>query len=106
MLASVPQLIELRFPPGQRTPFAFAESELELAAATALERSPHGVAGVDVQKISFDARRRHRVCRVVATVWMTGEERPAPPEWTPPTIPPPADRLEGVFPDLVVQLMP
>jgi len=87
----VPHSVELRFPPGDRTPFAFADTELVPAAATALELGPERIARVDVTRISFDARRRHRVWRVGTTVWLTDEALPQPPVWEPvPIEPPPA----------------
>ena len=61
---------------------ACAAQELAVAADTLVDARP--------TRISFDARVRHMAWQVALRVWTAGEEAPAAPATTPPTIPAPA----------------
>ncbi len=81
----MPRRAELTFPPGEEPPPLDDRSALANAAAAELGLRREAVAEARATRVSFDARRRHRVWRVALDVWLSNEAVPAAPATTPPT---------------------
>ena len=81
----MPRDVTLRFPPSVKPPALESEAELKPLAARELHMPPERLASVRTQRVSFDARRRHRSWRVALRVWEHGEELPPTAPTTPPT---------------------
>ncbi len=81
----MPRDAELSFPPAEEPPAERGEAEWLRLAAERLRVAPARLAHARVVRISFDARVRHRVWRVLVRVWEQGEAAPEPLASTPPT---------------------
>jgi hypothetical protein len=85
----VPRDLELTFPPSEEPPDQLTEPELLALAARRLRLEPDALGYARVRRVSFDARVRERLWRVLVRVWEPGEPGPAPIATTPPTFAPP-----------------
>lgn len=87
----MPRDAELSFPPSEDPPAERGEAEWLLLAAERLRLAPARLAAARVVRVSFDARVRHRVWRVLVRVFEHGEAAPELPVTTPPTLPRPRE---------------
>jgi len=81
----VPRDVELTFPPSAEPPPLSDEPELLAACARKLRVPRESLAHALVARVSFDARLRHRLWRVLVRVHARGEPPPAPLATEPPT---------------------
>jgi uncharacterized FAD-dependent dehydrogenase len=81
----VPRELELTFPPSEEPPPLANEGELLALAARKLGCPREALAHAEVARVSFDARIRHRLWRVLVRVHARGEPPPTPLATTPPT---------------------
>ena len=82
--------VQLSYPPSEDPPSTGDEAALIRAAAAKLGLAPDAIAAARPAKVSFDARRRHRVWRISVNVWLEGDEIPDAPRTSPPDIGRPA----------------
>ena len=81
----MPQKAQLTYPPSEEPPATSDERSLKIAAAKKLGLDPRSIVAARTSRISFDARRRHRVWRVTVEVWTADDEAPPNRVSTPPT---------------------
>ncbi|MFT5286698.1 MAG: putative FAD-dependent dehydrogenase [Planctomycetota bacterium] len=81
----MPTKAQLSYPPSEDPPPVNDERSLMLAAAKKLGLDPESIIAARASRVSFDARRRHRVWRVSVDVWTTGDEHPPERGTDPPT---------------------
>jgi uncharacterized FAD-dependent dehydrogenase len=93
-----PQQVVVRLPAGPEPHPERDRERLRAAAARELRVDAARLGAVQLERCSFDARRRHRDWRVVLQVWRPGE-RPPPPA---PTSPPELRRAAPDAPRVVV----
>jgi len=82
----VPRDVDLSFPPSEDPPAERSEAEWKKLAAQKLRLDPATLAHASVARISFDARVRHRMWRVLVRVYAHGEAGPAPIPDSPPDL--------------------
>ncbi len=85
----MPRDLELSFPPAEDPPELLGEPEWLDLAAKKLRVPRASLAHANVVRVSFDARVRHRLWRVLLRLYAPGELAPAPPSTTPPDLPRP-----------------
>ena len=81
----MPTKAQLTYPPSEEPPPTSDERALVAAAGRKLGLDVRSIIAARASRISFDARRRHRVWRVTVDVWTAGEEPPAARVTSPPT---------------------
>ena len=82
----MPREVVLRLAPSLEPLEARDEQRMLELTARAVNRRPEELAGVRTRRISFDARRRERVWRVVVDAYLVGEALPEGPVTEPPQI--------------------
>ena len=82
----MPREIVLWLPPEEH-PDELGAGALCFAAGRELGCKPGDIVAARIERVSFDARRRHMQWRVAVRVWEKGEEVPAAPSSEPPVIP-------------------
>jgi len=87
----MPRDVALSLPPSESPPALDDERELRRLAARSLGVAPESLACVRAQRISFDARPRHRAWRLALRAWERGEPVPPAPSTQPPTFDRPRD---------------
>jgi hypothetical protein len=92
----VPQDVELVFPPTEEPPAARSEEAWLALAAKRLGERRERLAHARVRRVSFDARVRHRVWRVLVRVFASGEAVPDRPATAPPVFPRPQAKAPRV----------
>ena len=85
----MPRDVDLAFPPSEDPPAERAESEWKKLAAQKLRLDPATLAHASVARISFDARVRQRMWRVLVRVYSHGEAAPPALPTSPPDLPRP-----------------
>src|SRR5262245_20315341 len=81
----MPHDVELSFPPSEEPPELAGEERWRERAARSLRVPPTALAHARVVRVSFDARVKHRLWRVLVRTYSPGEETPRAPVTTPPT---------------------
>jgi uncharacterized FAD-dependent dehydrogenase len=92
----VPRDVEFSFPPSEDPPELAGEATWREHAARKLRLPPSAIARAEVVRISFDARVRHRVWRVLVRTWASGERAPEPPPSSPPDLARPSETAPRV----------
>ena len=82
----MPRDLELSFPPSEEPPELLGEARWLDLAAEKLRVPRASLAHANVVRVSFDARVRHRLWRVLLRLYAPGELAPTPPATTPPTL--------------------
>jgi uncharacterized protein len=82
----MPRDVELSFPPSEEPPEELSESAWLDLAAVRLRVPRARLARASVVRVSFDARIRHRLWRVLVRVYEPGEAAPVPLATTPPDV--------------------
>ncbi|HEX6883998.1 MAG TPA: NAD(P)/FAD-dependent oxidoreductase [Planctomycetota bacterium] len=82
----MPRDVELTFPPSEEPPEARSEAAWLALAAGRLGGRSERLAHARVVRVSFDARVRHRLWRVLVRVFAAGEPVPSGPPTTPPEL--------------------
>jgi hypothetical protein len=85
----MPRDLELSFPPSEEPPGLLGEPQWLDLAAQKLRVPRAALAHANVVRVSFDARVRHRLWRVLLRLYAPDELAPTPPATTPPTLPRP-----------------
>src|SRR5262245_36023052 len=81
----MPHDVELSLPPSEEPPELAGEERWRERAARSLRVPPTALAHARVVRVSFDARVKHRLWRVLVRTYSPGEETPRAPVTTPPT---------------------
>jgi len=81
----VPRDVELSFPPSEEPPELVGEAQWLERAAKELRVPRSALAHASVVRVSFDARVKHRLWRVLVRTYAPGEGAPPAPVTTPPT---------------------